>query len=119
MIGYFCSAQYLRAVSELARYHGRSPSVLEPGDVDAWFRHLVVERKLAPASCRLYLNGVRYLYLKVLEHERFDVEVAIPKVPQRIPELLTREDLPSRKRGGHESGELLLLSPATDPSSGR
>lgn len=84
---------YLRAVCELSRFHARSPDVLEPSDVDAWFRHLVVERHLAPASCRLYLNGVRYLYVKVLEWERFDVEVAIPKVPQRIPELLTREEV--------------------------
>jgi len=84
---------YLRAVSELARHHGRSPEVLEPRDVDAWFRHLVLERELAPASCRLYLNGVRYLYVKVLAWERFDVEVAIPKVAQRIPELLTRAEV--------------------------
>jgi len=84
---------YVRAVCELVRFHGRSPDALEPSDVDAWFRHLVVERHLSPASCRLYLNGVRYLYVRVLEWERFDVEVAIPKVPQRIPELLTREEV--------------------------
>lgn len=84
---------YVRAVADLARYHGRSPDALEPCQVDAYFRHLVVERELSPASCRLALNAVRYLYLKVLERERFDVEVAIPKVPQRIPELLTREEV--------------------------
>jgi site-specific recombinase XerD len=84
---------YLRAVADLARYHGRSPEVLEPDEVDAYFRHLVVERALAPASCRLHLNAVRYLYLKVLQRERFDVEVAIPKVKQRVPELLTREEV--------------------------
>ena len=65
---------YLRAVTDLACFHGRSPDVLEPADVDAYFRHLVMERGLAPASCRLHLNGIRYLYLKVLERERFDVE---------------------------------------------
>jgi len=84
---------YLRAVADLARYHGRSPDVLEPQEVDAWFRHLALERELAPASCRLYLNGVRYLYLKVLARERFDVEFVIPKRAQRIPELLTRAEV--------------------------
>lgn len=84
---------YLRAVADLARYHGRSPEGLEPAEVDAYFRHLVLERGLAPASCRLHLNGIRYLYLKVLERARFDVAVAIPKVAQRVPELLTREEV--------------------------
>jgi integrase len=39
------------------------------------------------------LNGIRYLYLKVLERERFDVEVVLPRLAQRIPELLTREEV--------------------------
>ena len=53
---------YVRAVSDLARYHNRSPDALKPHDLDAYFRHLALERNLAPASCRVHLNGVRYLY---------------------------------------------------------
>jgi len=66
---------YLRAVAELARYHGRSPQALEPDEVDAYFRHLVLERGLAPASCRLYLNAVRYLYRNRLNGTVFDFHV--------------------------------------------
>jgi len=84
---------YTRAVADLARYHGRSPECLEPDDLHAYFRHLALERALAPASCRLHLNGIRYFYLKVLEREHFDVEVVLPKRAQRIPELLTRAEV--------------------------
>ena len=48
---------------------------------------------LAPASCRVYLNGVRFLYLKVLEWKSFDVDLVVPRRAQRIPELLTRSDV--------------------------
>ena len=84
---------YVRAVSDLARYHNRSPDALKPHDLDAYFRHLALERNLAPASCRVHLNGVRYLYLKVLGRASFDVELVIPKRKQRIPELLTRAEV--------------------------
>ena len=84
---------YTYAVTDLARYHARSPQHLEPADVASYFRHLALERELAPASCRLHLNAIRYFYLKVLERKHFDVEVVIPKLAQRIPQLLTRAEV--------------------------
>lgn len=84
---------YLRGVSELARYYRRCPSTLNREELEAYFRHLVLERELSPSSCRVYLNAVRFLYLRVLEHTSFDVCITIPKRPQRIPELLSREEV--------------------------
>ena len=55
-----------------------------------YFEHLVVQRRLAPASVRLMYNGIRFFYLKVLSWPTVDLEVTLPKRPQRIPELLTR-----------------------------
>ena len=63
---------YTYAVADLARYHARSPQHLEPADVASYFRHLALERELAPASCRLHLNAIRYFHLKVLERACFD-----------------------------------------------
>lgn len=84
---------YVTAVSMLARHYRRCPSTLDREDLEAWFRHLVIERDLAPASCRLYLNAISFLYLQVLKRGSFEVAVAIPKRPQRIPELLTRAEV--------------------------
>ena len=84
---------YLMAVSELARYHRRCPSTLGREDLEGFFRHLVLERSLAPASCRVYLNAVRFLYVDVLKWPTLEVTVTIPKRPQRIPELLTRAEV--------------------------
>jgi integrase len=84
---------YLYAVRDLARYTRRSPDALSGADVQGYFRHLVTERKLAPASVRLSYNGIRFLYLEVLGWPALDLEMALPKRPQRIPELLTRAEV--------------------------
>jgi len=84
---------YLGAVTELARYYRRSPDTLTVAELQGFFNHWVQVRGLAPASCRLYLNAIRFLYLKVLQWERFDVPVVLPKRPQQIPELLTRDEV--------------------------
>jgi hypothetical protein len=54
---------------------------------------LATERALSGASCRLFLHGIRFLYLQVLGGSAFDVAIPIPKKAQRIPELLTRAEV--------------------------
>jgi site-specific recombinase XerD len=84
---------YLDAVKGLAGYYHRSPDALNIEEVRDYFAYLAIVRGLAPASCRLALNGVRFLYLKVLGRTDFDVEIPVPKRPQRIPELLTGKEV--------------------------
>lgn len=84
---------YLAAVTDLARYTRRSPAALSVDELAAYFRYLACERELSGASCRLYLNAIRFLYLRVLGWSSFDVPIPIPKRAQRIPELLTRREV--------------------------
>ncbi len=81
---------YLAAVQDLAKFTRRSPDTLSHADLARYFEHLVVERGLAPASVRLSYNGIRFLYLQVLDWPAVELEVDLPKRPQRIPGLLTR-----------------------------
>ncbi len=83
---------YLGAVADLSKYYERSPALLSTDEVQAYFLYLVKERHLAPASCRLSLNGIRFLYKEVL-HREFEAKIHVPKRPQRIPELLTRTEV--------------------------
>jgi integrase len=84
---------YLYAVTQLAAYYHRSPDKMGIEDIKNWFVYLVKNRHLSAATCRLYLNGIRFLYLQVLQDRAFDVAVPLPRYPQRIPELLTREEV--------------------------
>lgn len=84
---------YLAAVTALARYYRRSPAQLSVPELQAYFNYLAQERELSGASCRLYLNGIRFLYLQVLKWPSFDVSLVVPKRAQRVPELLTRAEV--------------------------
>ena len=84
---------YLGAVRDLARYFHQPPDQLRVNQIQDYFVHLVQERGLSSASCRLYLNGIRFLYLQVLHWSQFDVPIQYPKRAQRIPELLTRSEV--------------------------
>ena len=84
---------YLDAVTQLAKYYHRSPQGLKTQQIQDYFLFLVKQRKLSPASCRLYLNGIRFLYLQVLGWNAFDIAIHTPKRAQRIPELLSRAEV--------------------------
>ncbi|MCG6658023.1 site-specific integrase, partial [Halomonas campisalis] len=84
---------YLMVITDLARYFHRPPDTLSTDDLQHFFNHLVQERGLSAASCRVYLYGVRFLYLQVLHWPSVDVSPVVPKKPQRIPELLTRDEV--------------------------
>ena len=84
---------YLAAVRDLAKYFHKPPDQLQAEQLQDYFVYLVQERHLSGASCRLYLNGIRFLYRDVLHWAHFDVPIAYPRRAQKIPELLTRQEV--------------------------
>ncbi len=84
---------YLRAVTDLAQYYHRSPDQVSGEELQQFFLYLLKERAFSPASCRLYLNALRFFYLQVLGRDSFGVTIVVPKREQRIPELLMRSEV--------------------------
>lgn len=84
---------YLDVVRRLAKHFHKPPDQLQQEQIQEYFVYLVKERRLSAASCKLYLNGIRFLYLQVLKWNSFDVPIQTPKRPQKIPELLTRQEV--------------------------
>ncbi len=84
---------YLASVSGLAGYFHKSPDKLQTEHIQDYFVYLVQHRGLSGSSCRLHLNAIRFLYLQVLHWEQFDIPIQYPKRAQRIPELLTRQEV--------------------------
>lgn len=84
---------YIDAVNQIATYYQCSPENLNTEQIQSWFLYLVKQRQLSPATCRLYLNAIRFLYLQVLNCSSFDIEIHTPKRAQRIPELLSRAEV--------------------------
>jgi integrase/recombinase XerD len=84
---------YIAAVVHLARYYRRSPAELTDEEVQAYLLHLVQDRKLAWASCSLAVNAFRFLYHVTLGRARTEFRVPAPNVPQKLPEILSREEV--------------------------
>jgi len=84
---------YLDAITQLARYYHRPPDTLSTDDLQAYFLYMTRERKLSASTCRLTLNAVRFLFINVLKQESLTLSLSVPKKPQRIPELLTVEEV--------------------------
>lgn len=101
---------YLASVRDLAKFTHRAPDTLTSADLKRYFEHLVRERELAPASVRLFYNGIRFFYLEVLDWPAVDLEVTLPKRPQRIPELLTREEVAAILRACPDARHRTMLT---------
>jgi len=71
---------YTSSVADLARYHQRSPDQIAYDEVVDWIHHLIRDRKLAPSSVNIAVNGVRFLYAVTLKREVDPLMAAIPRM---------------------------------------
>jgi integrase/recombinase XerD len=84
---------YLHAVAELARYYRRAPDQLTDAEVQRYLLHLIQERKLAWSSCRQAVCALRFFYEITLGRPRATFRVPLPKGAQKLPEILSREEV--------------------------
>lgn len=100
---------YLIAITDLAKYFHRSPDTLTIEELEAYFLYLIKDKGLAPASCRLVLNAVRFLFHKVLKQKDFTLSITLPKKKQRIPELLSLQEVNAILHATHNQKHFTLL----------
>ncbi len=62
---------YSVAVKQLIRYCHSPAEDITPKDIQPFFDHLVQTRKLAPSTCLIYWNGIRFFCEKVLKWPEF------------------------------------------------
>ena len=84
---------YLAAVAALAKHYHRSPDALTTDELQAYLLFLITEKKLAYASVNQAACAFRFLFERVLKrpNARFDIPMA--KVPKRLPQILSREEV--------------------------
>lgn len=84
---------YIDAVARLARHYTRSPDALDAEQVRAYLLHLLRERRLARSSVNQYGCAFRFLYGSVLGLDGDAFQIPLAPAPQRLPEILSREEL--------------------------
>ena len=85
---------YLQQVSLFARHFNKSPEELGPEEIRAYQIYLTNERKLAPGSILIAVAALRFLYKVSLKREwPFDEVIPAPKKPQKLPVVLSPEEV--------------------------
>ena len=84
---------YLRAVSGLAKYYGRRPDGITEQEVQNYLVHLIEERKLAWSSCNVAVHGLKFFYRVTLKRSQAQFDIPRARQPQRLPEILSREEV--------------------------
>lgn len=84
---------YLACVCGLAKHYRRSPDALDAAQIQAYLLHLITERKLAYASVNQAVCAIRFLLGTVLGRPEAAFEIPMAKVPKRLPQVLTREEV--------------------------
>ena len=84
---------YLRAVSEFSLHFHRSPNQLGPEHIRQYQAHLFGRRKLAPSTVTQRLAALRFFYIKTLRKSWSIAETPYPKKVQRLPLILSSEEV--------------------------
>ena len=84
---------YLACVRALAMHYGRSPDTLDTEAIQAYLLHLITEKKLAYSSVNQAVCAIRFLFAVVLGRRDAAYEIPMAKVPKRLPQILTRDEV--------------------------
>ena len=84
---------YLESVTGLARFYGRSPERITEPECQRYLLHLLQERKLAHSSCNVVASALQFLYRITLKQPEARFKLPRPRVPQRLPQILSREEI--------------------------
>ncbi len=92
---YRTEQSYLDWARRFILFHGkRHPATMGKREVEAYLSHLAVDRHVAPATQNQALNGILFLYRRVLEVELpWLDDVVRAKQRMRIPVVLSRSEV--------------------------
>jgi len=77
--------KYLREVSNLAKYFGKSPEKLGEQEVKEYLVYLLEERKLSRGTYRNYVSGIKFFYKTTLNREEVVEKIRYPKDKKTLP----------------------------------
>jgi len=84
---------YVRAVEGFAKYFGKPPDQLNREHLREYQAFLLRERKLEPRTVKLHVSALRFFFVKTLKRPYLLDDIPYPKVPRRLPIILTVEEV--------------------------
>ena len=84
---------YVQSVAKLAKFYGRGPDRISEAEVQRYLLHLLQERKLAHSSCNVMVSALEFFYRVTLKQRQIEFCLPRPKVPAKLPQILSREEV--------------------------
>jgi site-specific recombinase XerD len=84
---------YICWIVQLTRFYKISPDQLNDDQLQGFMLHLINTKKLSGSSCRQAIHAIRFFYSEVVGREVSKFELPNLKVANRIPELLSRQEV--------------------------
>jgi site-specific recombinase XerD len=92
-LAYRTRESYLDGVAKLAKFYGRRPDRISEAECQRYLLHLLEERKLAHSSCNVVASALEFFYRVTLKRTETEFCLPRPKAPQRLPQILSREEV--------------------------
>ena len=83
---------YLQIVRDFAKFFNRAPDQLGPAEIRTYQAHLLEVRNLEPRTVGLHTAALRFLFVKTLKRPYPFEELPYPKLPRRLPIILSQEE---------------------------
>src|SRR5438552_9802831 len=80
---------YLRVVTEFAKYFDKSPDKLAPNELRTYQAYLLTECKLTPGTVVNRVAALRFFFVKTLKRHQFCDFLPYPQDRRRLPTVLS------------------------------
>jgi integrase/recombinase XerD len=84
---------YIHALREFAQHFNRPPDQLGPEHIRQFQLYLIRDRKLAARTVKQRMSAVHFFFNKTLKRAYLRADFPYPKVPRRLPVILSQEEV--------------------------
>jgi integrase/recombinase XerD len=85
--------QYLRCAQHFVDHFKRSPMKMGEREIREFLLHLVQTKQVSPATHKMYAASLKLFYRVTLRRPQEVAMVPLPKVPRRLPEILSGSEV--------------------------
>jgi len=84
---------YIRALRNLAAYFHMPPDRLKPEQIREYQLYLLQKRKLSPKTVHQHVAALKFFFIHTLKRYFRWEQIPYPKIPQRLPVVLSPEEV--------------------------
>src|SRR5262252_4133049 len=84
---------YVRIIRDFAKHYHQPPDKLGPEQIRQYQAHLFQTKRLSPYTVSQYVSALRFLFVKTLRRHFLTEHIPFPKCPQRLPTVLSPEEV--------------------------